>query len=529
MQKAAYSFSEFSFGSKLIRDLISKSDAVKNFAGDFFSLAEMETKMSKRKSLALDRDLLVKELTNQNSKIEISDLTKNNIESLKDQNTFTITTGHQLNILTGPLFSIYKIAQVIVIAEDLKKRFPKYHFVPLFWMATEDHDFEEINHINLFNKKISWNKDHQESSIAGRIQTKSLQPFFEELSSLYQNDDLKNQIKELESIYLSSDNLATATRKLVNHLFGETGLVILDGDTKELKKLMLPVFNREISEQLVHTEVSATNSALEKSGYHQQVHVRECNLFFIHADGKRERIIFENNLFQFNNQSLAAADLIKLIEANPDFFSPNALLRPVYQELVLPNLVYVGGGGEIAYWLQLKSVFEKLNVSYPQLRVRDSVFILNQKQAEELAKSELKLEDLQKDTEEILKNLTLEKHGDTLNFSDAEAELFKAKSKILEKVNTIDNSLNSLVEAEFSKMISALEKIESKLVKSAKTKDESAKNRIVKLKEKLFPHNHFQERHENIINYYLTDKSIISSVLKTIQAEDEPKIRILIS
>jgi uncharacterized protein YllA (UPF0747 family) len=191
--------------------------------------------------------------------------------------------------------------------------------------------------------------------------------------------------------------------------------------------------------------------------------------------------------------------------------------------------VYVGGGGEIAYWLQLKSVFEKLNVSYPQLRVRDSVFILNQKQAEELAKSELKLEDLQKDTEEILKNLTLEKHGDTLNFSDAEAELFKAKSKILEKVNTIDNSLNSLVEAEFSKMISALEKIESKLVKSAKTKDESAKNRIVKLKEKLFPHNHFQERHENIINYYLTDKSIISKVLKTIQAEDEPKIRILIS
>jgi uncharacterized protein YllA (UPF0747 family) len=202
----------------------------------------METKISNRKSLALDRDLLVKELRIRILKLKFLISPKTTLHRSKIKTHFTITTGHQLNILTGPLFSIYKIAQVIVIAEDLKKRFPKYNFVPLFWMATEDHDFEEINHINLFNKKISWNKDHQESSIAGRIETKSLQPFFEELSLLYQNDDLKNQIKELEAIYLSSDNLATATRKLINHLFGETGLVIIRWRYKRIKKIDVASF-----------------------------------------------------------------------------------------------------------------------------------------------------------------------------------------------------------------------------------------------------------------------------------------------
>lgn len=528
MQKRVFTFNELAFGSKLIRDLIAHADSAKTFAGDFFDLEKIEEKIISRKKNPIDRNLLVSVLQRQNQSIGISDLTKQNITSLANENTFTITTGHQLNLLTGPLFSMYKIAQVIVLTEDLKRRFPKYNFVPVFWMATEDHDFEEINHINLFNKKLTWEKTGQDASIAGRIETNSLKTLFEEIELLYQSDDLKSDIRKLASFYLESENLADATRKLVNHFFGDQGLVILDGNDAELKQLLKPVLKQDISEGFTKRCVEATNTVLENAGYHLQVHVRDCNLFFIHSDGKRERIRLEDEKFHFGIKNFSTEELIKMIDENPADFSPNALLRPVYQEIVLPNLAYIGGGGEISYWLQLKTLFENLNVSFPFLRVRDSLFILNQKQADDLEKSELKFEDLQQDIDLVLKNKTLEKHGDALSFSDAEADLLKAKEKILQKVNALDSGLVSMAEAEFSKMFAALEKLESKLVKSAKSKDESARNRILKLKEKFFPNNHFQERHENILDYYLNDKEIIHKILKTIQAENEPKIRILI-
>lgn len=523
-----YSFENFGFGSAIIRGLVNRSSSVAPFAGTFFDPAEIPALIEQRKKYPLDRKVLADRMRQQNAALSLSELSSLNIERLTEEKTFTVTTGHQLNLLTGPLFSVVKIAQTIQLARSFEKLYPDFHFVPVFWMATEDHDFEEINHVNLFGKKIAWVKEGQDAVVAGRLKLDEMGTFLEEISSLYQNDELREKIESIKSFYTSSATLAEATRKIINHLFGDSGLVILDGDDSELKKLFAPVLRAEVQHRVTHEAVNATNALLEKAGYHQQVHLRECNLFYIHPDGKRERMVFENGVFEFNGKKYQSEEVLQLIESDPSVFSPNALLRPAYQEILLPNLVYVGGGGEIAYWLQLRALFDKLQVSFPMLRVRDSVFVLNQKQTDELEKAKLGLPDLQQDADVLMKEIVLSESGDTLNFADAEAEILKAKSKVIEKVMKVDPGLNGLAEAEFSKMITALEKLEARLVKSEKSKHESLKNRILKLQAKLFPGAHFQEREENFLTWFMTDPEFIHQLTELVQPQAEPKIRLLI-
>jgi len=528
MQKMEFSFDEFAFGSRLIRDLVNQSEYVRPFVSDFYS-ADTISNSIKQKSFSIDqRNLLVSVLYEQNNSISLSEKSQANINLLKEKNTFTITTGHQLNLLTGPLFSIYKIAQIISICDGLKKSDSTNNYVPVFWMATEDHDFEEINHIHLFGKKIEWKNPQQKDVVAGQMKLDQLASVLDEIESLYQNEELKSKVKSITEIYRQSNNLADATRNLINYLFGEFGVIIIDGNDKKLKEIFKPVFLKEVREELTFNAVSETNFKLEKSGYHQQVFVRNCNLFFIHEDGKRERIIKENDRFLFNNKSHSLEEIEQLIEANPSLFSPNALLRPVYQETVLPNLVYVGGGGEIAYWLQLKKIFENLKMFFPLLRVRDSLILLNQKQVSELDELNLSVLDLQENTDAIIRRITLSRVGNDLDLIDAEAELMKVKSKVMEKVHLVDKNLSTMVEAEFSKMISTLEKIEAKLLKAEKNKDELSGNRIIKLQEKLLPEKHLHERYDSFLPYYLNSPNFIQTVISSMEFESNPKVRLLI-
>lgn len=527
MQKAAYSFDEFDFGTKLIQDLVNQKDAVKTFVTDFYQPQNVEKIIKSKSFTSKQRELLVVVLNEQNKDLDLSVKSKSNIDSLNQNNVFTITTGHQLNLLTGPLFSIYKIAQIISISEGLNKQYPQQKFVPVFWMASEDHDFEEINHLHLFGKKISWQNTEQKDVIAGKMKLTQLHAVLDEIESMYQNVELKSKLKNLTKFYLESSNLADATRKLINHLFGEFGLVILDGNDKKLKQNFKSVLLKEVQEELAFKAVSETNRNLKKNGYHEQVFVRNCNLFFIHEEGKRERIVKENDQFTFQNKSHSLVEIEKLIESNPEKFSPNALLRPVYQESVLPNLVYVGGGGEISYWLQLKNIFDKLGMTFPLLRVRDSIMILNQKQESELNDLNLSVKELNQNVDVLTKKMTLSKSADKLTLSEEQKTITQVKNDVLAKSNSVDKNLSSMIEAEFSKMISALEKIESKLIKSEKSKDESTGNKIIKLQEKLFPEKHLQERHDNFLPYYLARPDFISTIVSEMKFESEPKIRII--
>jgi len=527
MQKEVYSFNEFDFGSKLIRDLVNQKKEVNSFVSDFYQIENSEKAILSKTFSTQQRSLLVSVLSEQNKELNLSPISKSNIDLIKEENTFTVTTGHQLNLLTGPLYSIYKIAQIISISNGLNQKYPNQKFVPVFWLASEDHDFEEINHIYLYGKKITWQNQEQKEVIAGKMKLTQIESVLTEIEALHQNEDLKEKLKRLTQFYRNSNTLADATRKLINHLFGEYGLVIIDGNDKRLKENFKSTLLKEVAEELTFNAVTATNSNLKKGGYHEQVFVRNCNLFFIHEDGKRERIVKENNQFSFQNKSHSLTEIESLINANPEKFSPNALLRPVYQESVLPNLVYVGGGGEISYWLQLKNLFQNLGMNLPFLRVRDSFLILNRKQETELNELKISVNELQKDIDSLTKALTLEKSGEKLDLTSDKLALIEIKMNLLKKSDQVDKSLASMIEAEFVKMSAAIEKIESKLIKTEKGKDDSVVLKISRLQEKLFPEKHLQERHDNFLPFYLSSPDFISTIISEMQFENEPKVRII--
>ena len=374
---------------------------------------------------------------------------------------------------------------------------------------------------------MSWNKDDQENVIVGRIDTKGIEVFLSEVESLFQDPVALESVKKFTDCYRSTNNLADATRLLLNNLMGEFGLVIIDGDDAELKAEFKDIMVNEVRERVGFEQVTATNSILAAHNYHEQVHVRECNLFYIDEESVRHRIVAENKSFEINGNQKSEEDLIDEIQTHPERFSPNALYRPLYQEKILPNVVFIGGGGEIAYWLQIKTLFEKQEVVFPMLRLRDSFLLFTAAQSELLSKLDLELMDLKLGVDQIVKDLAIHESEMNLQLTDAEAELFKVKSMIMEKVHKVSSGLETMVDAEFAKMIKSIENIEAKLIKAEKGKHEQTQNKLLKVRNAFFPDNGFQERQDNFLPYFLKDENFVAKILGNFASSNEPRIRLI--
>ncbi len=340
-----------------------------------------------------NREQLVKVLEEQYQGVTLSEKTKENILSLKDKYTFTVTTGHQLNLFTGPLYFLYKIVTTIKLAEKLQKDFPNYRFVPVYWMATEDHDFDEINHFYHKGKKFPWNKNT--AGGVGDIPTQGLEEVFNSFQKELENSLFVKELKSLfTESYLSHSLLVEATRFLVNKLFGDRGLVILDANHRLLKQSFQQTIKGELLHQNTYHKVLETSKNLEKD-YFSQVNPRFINLFYLKKNF-RERIVLEDGLYKIYNSEITFTEeqILQELENYPERFSPNVLMRPLYQETILPNLCYIGGGGELAYWLQLKSCFREEKIPFPILLLRNSALLITDKQWQKLNKLGVTIEDL---------------------------------------------------------------------------------------------------------------------------------------
>ena len=465
----------------------------------------------------LNRSVLVSALKNQYSGFSISDATKENISLLSDTKTFTVTTGHQLNLFTGPLYFLYKIVSTINLCATLKKEYPNYNFVPIYWMATEDHDFEEINYFNFKKTKIKWKKNSQ--GPVGRLSTKGLEDVLEVFGSelgIGQNADYLKKL--FADSYLNHSNLAEATRYLANELFSDKGLVILDGDDGALKKLFIPYMKEELLRQISFKKVSETNSLLQKR-YDIQVNPREINLFYI-EDNLRERIIFENNLFKINNTDLTFSEkkILELLENNPDKFSPNVILRPLFEEVILPNLCYIGGGGEISYWLQLQSNFVANKITFPILLVRNSVLLVTRKQMLKAEKLKLSWSDLFNNQQELFNNKTKEFSKFNIDFSEQKQHLKMQFDKLATMAKQTDISFVGAVSAQQTKQIKGLENLEKRLLKAEKRVHAEKLELILLLQNELFPNQGLQERKANFSEFYLNaDKKLIEKMFKELK------------
>ena len=523
------SYQNSGYFSSLMNDYLDQNPNLQSLYNRFPNLENFETQIKEKKTNYANenRAVLVSALKNQYAKINATTATLDNINLLNNSNTFTVTTGHQLNLFTGPLYFLYKIISTINLTKELKVKYPAQNFVPIYWMATEDHDFEEINYFNFKGRKFRWNKET--SGPVGRLSTEGLADFFEVFAQELGTGKNAVVIKNLfQESYLNHSNLTDATRFLANELFGEYGLVILDADNPELKQTFVPYIKEELTQQTSHKKVLETTEKLKN--YTIQVNPREINLFFMEND-LRERIIFENGKYNVNNTKIefSETEILELVEKHPEKFSPNVIMRPLYQEVILPNLCYIGGGGEIAYWLELKSFFDAVNITFPVLLLRNSVLLATEKQAKKADKLNLSWNDL------FLKqtNLVNEKTKVMDEFSidlSIQKDFLKNQFHYLQSLaQKTDKSFLGAVKAQESKQIKGLENLEKRLLKAQKKKHSDELERITDLQNELFPNKSLQERQTNFSEFYLENgKELIQKLMTELKPlEDNFNIIIL--
>jgi bacillithiol synthase len=505
----------------MMNDYLNQESSLQSFYNRFPTIENFENQIKEKQQNynSNNREILVSVLNQQYENISISELTKNNISSLSKENTFTITTGHQLNLFTGPLYFLYKIISTIKLTQELKKKYPSNNFVPIYWMASEDHDFDEINYFNFKGKKFKWN--NESTGPVGRLSTDG----FEELITVFEKElgsgSNATEIKKLfESAYANTDSFANATRKLANDLFGNYGLVIVDADNSKLKSLFIPYVKEEILQNTSFKRVSETVEKLKK--YPTQVKPREINLFYI-ENNLRERIVFEEGVYKINNTKTTFSQngLLDLLESNPEKFSPNVILRPLYQEVILPNLCYIGGGGEIAYWLELKSTFETFKCTFPILLLRNSALLVTKKQKEKKEKLQLNWKQLFLKKEELINQKVKEIAEIPIDFSVQKIALQKQFSELHAIANQTDKSFLGAVKAQEVKQIKGLENLEKRFLKAQKKKYHSEIERIVNLQNELFPNQSLQERQVNFSEFYLeSGKTLVSKLFDELDPLD---------
>jgi len=452
-----------------------------------------------------NRAILYDALRDQYKGMAMTPETESHLKKLKEPITFTVVTGHQLNLFTGPLYFLYKIISTINLTKDLKKAYPKYNFVPIYWMATEDHDFDEINYFNFKGKKLKWNRDA--SGAVGYLKTEGLEDVFEAFANALGNSSNAGQLKSFfRSAYLEHDTLTEATRYLANELFGSYGLVILDGDHAGLKKLLTPYAQKDIFEHTSYQKVSETVSKIEElpEKYGIQVNPREINYFYL-KDSLRERIIEQDDTYFIDNTELRFSkdELLTELKQYPERFSPNVIARPLYQEVILPNLCYIGGGGEIAYWLELKSMFEANEIPFPVLLLRNSALVITEKQSQKLRKMNLSVADLFLKQSPFINKKIREISNIDIDFTPQKELLEEQFKALYDLAEQTDKSFLGAVKAQEVKQKKGLDNLEKRLLRAQKRKLEDHVQRMTEIQNALFPRQSLQERNLNFSELYL--------------------------
>lgn len=512
-------FQNAGYFSKLMVDYLNQEANLKHLYNHFPTIENFKQQLDeKRANYPIEhRTVLCQALLSQYKNTKTSEKTLEHINALAKENTFTVTTGHQLNLFTGPLYFLYKIISVINLAKELNAKYPNENFVPVYWMATEDHDFEEINHFVFEEKVICWNRESK--GPVGRLSTEGLDKVYEVFQSHIGVGSNATYIKELfENAYLKHDNLTDATRYLANELFAEYGLVIIDGDDAELKKLFAPHIKEELLHQSAIKEVEKSYDTL--SEYFIQVNPRDINLFYI-QDNLRERIIYEDDIYKVNNTSITFTKeaILTELENHPECFSPNVILRPLYQEVILPNLCYTGGGGELAYWLELKKVFDLHKITFPMLLLRNSVLLATSKQVEKMDKLELYWKDMFMKQSHLINAKTKEFSSIQFDF-EQQRQFLEEQFKTLEEIALqTDKSFIGAVNAQKVKQLKGLDNLEKRLRIAEKRNHADKLERITLLQNELFPNNSLQER---IVNFSVYYKEYGNQLIKALFAQLEP-------
>ena len=459
------------------------------------------------------REPLTHALRRQYEEIKITPAIEARIKLLEDPKTMTVCTGHQLSLFGGPAFFFSKIIECIQLSRELSRLDPEHLYLPIFWMASEDHDFDEIAEFQLFNHKLKWQIESK--GPVGRLSVKSLEELVNQCCEIIGNSEKADPIKTaIRKAYDPSFNLAQATRILVNELLGDEGLLIIDGDDPALKSLFAPIAERELKNQIVEKSLTARIDAFENANYKAQAKPRAINLFYL-EDHYRARIIATQDGFATADEkhSWTERELISIVHDSPTSISPTVFLRPVYQEIILPNVAYVGGAGEIAYWLELPPLFAALEVPFPIPIVRNSFIYWDEKSDEKLQKLGIELAELFEDLPLLEGKFVEQNAKNEISLSDYSSRITSIFSEIEELGVVIDPNLSKSVAGELKKTLSSIENLEKRFKNGEKRNFETQLQQLSSLKSKLFPNGAFQERAVSFFEFHLkSDENLFEKV-----------------
>jgi bacillithiol biosynthesis cysteine-adding enzyme BshC len=490
--------------SQLFLDYIQEKPELKDFYSQYPRLENFSDLIKAKKFTAEKRETLLQSLKSQYQGIAISDDFEAQIVSLGKENTFTVTTGHQLNLFTGPLYFIYKIVSTINLAKELGRKYPQHHFVPVYWMATEDHDFDEINYFKLDGKKYQWNSD-QRGAVGDFELDKTFVEFMKSVSFV------PDFFKEA---YSDSKTLAEAVRKYVHHLFGDKGLVVIDGNDALLKKSLIPVIAQDILTGVANQKAQDQTKKVEALGYKSQIFPREINFFYMDK-GLRERIEKRNKTFYVLDTELKfeEEEIKTLIHNNPEKFSPNVVLRPLYQEMILPNIAYLGGPAEVVYWLQLKTIFDHFGEVFPALLPRNFALVLDALTVKKMNSLNLSNEDLFADFVDWKKRFVAGKSSLDIFLKTEKEKLSRIFEESGSEAAKVDQSLQNAYEAARVRVDKILDHLSIKVRKAEERRLKIEIGRMDAIKAYINPNGNPQEREENFMKFYLKNPDFIAELL----------------
>jgi bacillithiol synthase len=477
--------------------------------------AGVESAIAERSAYPVDRQLLVRVLENQYALLNTTEAVKDNIAALLAENTYTVTTAHQPNLMTGYLYFIYKILHAIKLAEDLNKKHTDKRFVPVYYMGSEDNDLDELGVFKFRGDKYVWDGAGQKGAV-GRMDTKSLKPLLEKMFRVFgppgkDCDDLQEMVSVA---YLKHKTIGAATQYLVNELFGRYGLVVIDPDDAALKS----TFKDVMADELLHSNaqgIIADQTALLEQQYKSQIFIRPINLFYLH-DQMRERIEKQGDRWVVLNSDITfdREQLLLELDTHPERFSPNVALRGLFQCTILPDVVFIGGGAEVAYWLQLKTLFAHYKVFYPVILLRQSVLWIDEAQARLRQQTGLSIPEIFGDEVELERKYIATNSDSDWQTSEETIAIEAIFSSLKDKAVTLDSTLGPAAEAVLAKMKRQMTTLEKKMLRAEKKKMDVHLQRIYRLKEALFPGGSLQERKDNFASYYLENGSAFLDIIK---------------
>lgn len=483
--------------SGIVLDYLSGDEKLRPFYAHRPDWEGLSSAIQARQSRDFDRHSLHEAFLKQYELTEMPGAVKRNIDLLTSADCFTVCTAHQPNVFTGHLYVIYKILHAIRLAEELACRFPDKHFVPVFYMGSEDADIDELGSIQLFGKTYRWNTP--QTGAVGRMKVdKALLDMIAGMEGQLAVEPYGKEMMALaRQFYEEGVSIETATFRLLHELFGRYGLLVLMPDRPYWKRLFVSVMKREIEVQFSYRIVSDTVSRFP-AVYKIQAAGRDINLFYL-LDNLRERIIESGDGFRVNHTDIffTREAILAELEEHPDRFSPNVILRPVFQETILPNIAFIGGGGEMAYWLELKALFEECRTLFPVLILRNSFMLFDDRSVELMSRLQLTHADVFSPLQGLADRIVTRLSDTRLDLAEEKSRLADLYEMIATLAGDVDPTLAGHADALRQKATNKLASLEKKMLSAARKKEEASIRQLSHLRERLFPGGVLQERSDN--------------------------------